>query len=335
MNGGAEMSRPASPPDKILLEAADWRVRRDDGLSAIEEAAFARWVAASPDHARAWQEVCGADAAIARMRFADAGESTGVYAPPRRSRPWAPLMALAGVAAAVGFGFLLIRPKGEPAAAPVPNALIVPAVVRVLPDDSRVELQEAAEIALDFSPAQRRVQLQRGTAYFRVTKDPARPFVVAAGGVQVRAVGTEFAVEEGADHVDVLVAEGTVAVVGPAAVGTSARILVTAGQQISFSSAAGAVPPAPRAIDAAELARRLAWRGPRLRLAATPLREAVRALNEISPQRLIVADAGIASLRLTGNFPAQDARGFARLLQASYGLRVEHRPDGSIALWGR
>ena len=36
--------------------------------------------------------------------------------------------------------------------------------------------------------------LERGEAYFKVTKDPARPFVVEANAFAVRAVGTEFAV---------------------------------------------------------------------------------------------------------------------------------------------
>ena len=51
-----------------------------------------------------------------------------------------------------------------------------------------------------------------GEAYFTVAKNPGRPFVVAAGGVGVRAVGTAFNVRLDSDAVEVLVTEGRVQV---------------------------------------------------------------------------------------------------------------------------
>ena len=43
-----------------------------------------------------------------------------------------------------------------------------------------------------FQKTERAVKLDRGEAWFQVAKDRARPFVVAAGGIRVQAVGTAF-----------------------------------------------------------------------------------------------------------------------------------------------
>lgn len=61
-----------------------------------------------------------------------------------------------------------------------------------------------------FDERSRRVELQSGEAYFDVARDPARPFVVRAGGGEVRVVGTSFNVRHLQQSTDVTVREGTV-----------------------------------------------------------------------------------------------------------------------------
>ncbi len=92
------------------------------------------------------------------------------------------------------------------------SAILAMPVRQVLDDGSVVELKDDAEIAVAFTAGVRRVVLRRGEAHFEVAKDPARPFVVTAGGIEVRAVGTAFAVDYGARAVEVFVTEGRVAV---------------------------------------------------------------------------------------------------------------------------
>ena len=66
---------------------------------------------------------------------------------------------------------------------------------------------------VDYSKETRRINLARGEAMFKVTKDPSRPFIVNAGGAIARAVGTRFGVEHREDRIRVTVAEGKVTVV--------------------------------------------------------------------------------------------------------------------------
>jgi len=89
---------------------------------------------------------------------------------------------------------------------------ILKPTTQTLPDGSVLELREGAQFTMDFSDATRRITLTRGTAHFSVTKNPLRPFIVSAGNVAVKAVGTAFSVEYGSQDVTVLVTEGRVSV---------------------------------------------------------------------------------------------------------------------------
>ena len=80
-----------------------------------------------------------------------------------------------------------------------------------LPDGSVVHLNTNSQIKVDYSKAERKVQLLQGEAHFDVAKQPERPFQVYAGQGRVQAVGTAFTVYyRDNNDVDVLVNEGVV-----------------------------------------------------------------------------------------------------------------------------
>ena len=78
-----------------------------------------------------------------------------------------------------------------------------------------MELNAGGEVSEHFTTAERRVRLVRGEAHFTVTKDAARPFVVEAGAVRLRALGTAFNVRFEPSAVEVLVTHGRVQVEPP------------------------------------------------------------------------------------------------------------------------
>lgn len=243
-------------------------------------------------------------------------------------------VAFAGVGAAamaVGLWFFMAvkRDAGQVGA---PTAVVTEPNRRTLPDGSVVVLREGAEIATDFSPQARRITLRRGEAHFDVVKDAARPFVVSATGVEVRAVGTAFSVGLGGGGVEVLVNHGRVAV-EPAA---TAAALVDAGQRARVPAAGAAAEVSE--ISAAELAQALAWRAPQIEFSRTPLAEAVALINaRLAPagQRRIEADpadAGLRDLRLSGFLAADNAEGFLRLLESTFGILADRTGTGAIVL---
>ena len=139
--------------------------------------------------------------------------------------------------------------------------------------------------------------LRSGEAHFQVAKNPERPFVVRAGGVEFRAVGTAFAVQLSDTKVEMLVTEGSVAVerAAPAEIpaGTGAvadpaaapLVVVAAGNRVAVAWAkVGAFDqPQITPLSPTESDEKLAWRVPRLELNDTPLTEAIAAINRHSP----------------------------------------------------
>ena len=92
-----------------------------------------------------------------------------------------------------------------------------------LADGSELQLGPNTLLQVDLGDARRSVELVRGEAYFKVAKDPARPFFVQANAFAVRAVGTEFAVSRRKREVIVTVAEGSVRVAPSAKSATGRR----------------------------------------------------------------------------------------------------------------
>ena len=181
--------------------------------------------------------------------------------------------------------------------------------IRKLPDGSIVELNSDAEIAVQFDAAARRVRLVRGEAHFRVEKDASRPFLVDAGTVEVRAVGTAFTVDLGPQAVEVVVAEGRVAVnrEAPAGqgqpAGREAIAEVDAGKDlvVDLTAKVQASPQIVTMTDA-QLKERLAWRIPKLEFGGMALGQAVELMNRQNRLQIVLGDPAISGLRISGTF---------------------------------
>lgn len=246
----------------------------------------------------------------------------------RRTAGWAAAALVLGLWFAFGLDSVARRPHA-------PTAVVTEPIRRHLPDGSVVVLREGAEIAPEFSPSARRIVLRRGEAHFEVVKDSARPFVVNAKGVDVRAVGTAFSVGRGDAGVEVVVTHGRVAVEPE----TRAAAMVEAGQRARVPSAGTATEV--EALSAAELTRATAWRAPQIEFSQTPLAEALALINArlgVAGQRRIAADPAdrrLGELRLSGFLAADNAEGFLHLLESNFGIRADRSGAAEIVLRSR
>ena len=219
---------------------------------------------------------------------------------------------------------------------------------RVLTDGTVVELNGTAVIVSDFTATERRVRLERGEAHFTVTKDAARPFTVMAAGVSVRAVGTAFNVRLADAAVEVLVTEGQVRLQPPLAsaaptsspfaepveaAATPAHLLAARQRAVvGTTSAAAVVAPDVATLTPSEIARVLAWQHRLLNFTATPLGEVVAALNRRNATQLVLADPGLAALRVSASLRSDNVHGFVKLLETGFDVRAERRGDSEILL---
>ncbi len=61
-----------------------------------------------------------------------------------------------------------------------------------LDDGSQIELNTNTSVRVAYGANQRNVWLDKGEAYFRITHDPAHPFMVTLGDKRVTDLGTKF-----------------------------------------------------------------------------------------------------------------------------------------------
>jgi transmembrane sensor len=270
------------------------------------------------------------------------------------------LMAAAAIAllAAVRFHDSWSGSPGEPAAI----AQVEPGLLH-LSDGSEVEVHAGGEIVEQFTPEERRVRLVRGEAYFTVARNPARPFVVEASGVAVRAIGTAFNVRlrPDATTVEVLVTEGKVQIAPPnsrafdadtgspsggfrSSVDLTPHLedevaILTAGQRTVISTRVSAGPRMPviETLAAAEIDRALSWQTGRFILDATPLAEVVERFNRHAAgrqalPRLTVADPQLGKMRISGRIRAENIESFVEVLETNFGVVAERRVEGEIIL---
>lgn len=196
----------------------------------------------------------------------------------------------------------------------------------VLEDGSVIDLNTNSEVHVKLG-ARREVKLLRGEGRFQVAHDPARPFTVAAAGAAVRAVGTAFTVRlRDGEQVDVLVAEGKVAVAPPNSTASSPEL--AAGE-------AAVVLPNGVSVSRVEpqaLARRLAWTSGRLEFRGEKLDEAVEEFNRYNRRQIRLSAASLGELRVGGSFNATDPESFAGALASAFKLRVALEDANEIVL---
>lgn len=327
-----------SAPEIIDATAAAWIGRRDAGLTESEQRDFERWRNADPRHGEALARFDAAWSALARPRqtgaaSALAGELGALARRQRRRRTGTALGLLACLALGAGWG--IQHTLSETGAA---QTIVLLPERRVLPDNSVVEFPAGTEIEIGFTPAVRKIILKRGEAHFQVVKETTRAFVVEAAGVEVRAVGTAFAVQLGRTTVEVLVTEGTVAVEPPRplAADSAPRALATveAGQRVSVATAVAAATatlPPVLPVPASEMEERLAWRSPRVEFSGTPLADVVAAINRYSRVKFVIEDAELGATALSGLFRPDDTEAVVRMLEQGFGVRAERR-EGEIFL---
>jgi transmembrane sensor len=242
-------------------------------------------------------------------------------------RPARRKIAFAAVAAlmlAIGIGgYIVLAPNGERYATPIGGLASVP-----MADGSHVTLNTDSQIRIALTDTERRVELGRGEAFFEVSKDAARPFIVRVGSKRVIAVGTKFSVRREGDDIEVVVTEGKVRVEdravehGSRADG-SADVFLMPGS-IARADEAGVLVQRKTLPEAEE---QLSWRTGVLMFRDQSLGEAAAEFNRYNVRKIVIQDPSVAALKIEGNFRATNVEAFVRLLESGFPVRAEMQAD--------
>jgi transmembrane sensor len=174
----------------------------------------------------------------------------------------------------------------------------------MLEDGSRVELSAASAISVDITASMRRIILHHGEAFFSVTEDPARPFIVQAGDVRATALGTAYSVGIISGRTSVAVTEHTVRV-------DAGGRHIDLGEGDAIDVENGRL----GAIGTGEATNRLAWRSRQLVFLARPLSEVITEVNRWRRGNLILRDPLLARRRITIVIDLKDIEGIDLTLE--------------------
>lgn len=336
---------------QILDEAAQWYVDLRDEPVATVRSEFLNWLRVSPEHIRMYLEVKAgmsrlprpgefpgfdATAVIARARkeisenvvqlrpsiSAEEGQErvSPRFSPAvrginhRSAMSRGPLLALAACLAIAAillpFSFLS---QGQVYATGRAEVLAL-----TLEDGSALHLDGLSKVRVQFSKSERRVTLISGQALFQVAHNAKRPFYVTSGAATVRAVGTQFDVNQDERGTSVTVVEGRVEVSNRGHV--HQRAYVNAGEQTR-------VPAGPQTwelptVEPANAPAATGWVNKHLELEATPLEQVVTEFNRHSQRTLVLDDPQATSYAIGGIYSLDDPEAFVRFLKAQPDLEV-------------
>lgn len=336
--------QPPSPLDPTVeAAAAEWLVLQDRGLTPAQQDEFLQWLAAHPAHRESFErhrQMWRQFNALSRWRPEHSTvPNPDLLARTRRPRRLAWMVPIGLAAAAAGLGFWWLQAPGPKASTPL---AFEAAAYRqeVLPDGSVLDLNRGAHAVVQFSPGERRVLLAHGEAQFTVARDPRRPFIVRAAGVDVRAVGTAFHVKLAGASLEVLVTEGTVQVSqnrlpaeGAGAVTPPTPLAeLVAGQRTIIAVAPEIAPPPVLPASPQEVERLLEWKPRLLDFDSTPLSEVVAEFNARNAVQLVIADESLRTLPIVATIRSDNVEGFVRLLEATMGVRAARQEADRIEL---
>jgi len=209
-------------------------------------------------------------------------------------------------------------------------------LVAVLDDGSKLSLDAATRIKVQFTDERRKLELLSGRAKFDVAKNPLRPFSVEAAGKVVVAVGTSFSVERLREQVRVVLYEGRVEVLehigaaaepqplrfaeGPAA---RERTLVPGQELVTAAGSVAKILPT-------DASRSLSWEAGQLSFVDEPLSSAVERMNRYAKEQLELGDERVAAYRISGVFTAGDIDAFIEGVTTFCPVQVDRRAGRSV-----
>src|SRR5882762_3576489 len=368
------MDSDAMKSERVEELASRWFARRQSAAwTDADQATFAAWLEEHPAHRIAYIRLDAAWSHAARLKALGASVPPGVIPPrgswgdtrfssgasaetsethpapaitdgdlspsPRERRRRVRFLAMAASAALALFGGLYVYSTGLFSGTRYSTRIGAMDTVP-LADGSHVTLNTDSRIRVALEAKERRVDLDRGEAFFDVAKDPARPFVVQVGDKRVVAVGTKFSVRRDHDDIRVAVTEGKVRVET-----ASSRLRVKKGEGSEAPQGAGTAEVVLTAGSVAQTAKTdvlvrdavgteveelLSWRTGYVVFRETALADAVAEFNRYNTRKIIIEDPSIAAIRIGGNFRSNNTDAFLWLLQSGFPITVEQSDDRVI-----
>lgn len=193
-----------------------------------------------------------------------------------------------------------------------------------LADGSQVSLAASSTLQYPeaFSEDERRIQLQ-GKAFFEVSHNANKPFIIEAGEAEVMVLGTSFGVSTEEGEVEVNVTSGSVALINEK---TEERVVLTKGERGILHKSGKLDHYQRQEVNA------LSWQTGRLRFQDSPLDSVVLVLARHYQVPIRMAPE-LGSCRWTAKFNKQRLEVVLESMKLAFGVNIAQKPD-SISISG-
>lgn len=324
MNGLGEGASIASAKGVKAL-AASWIERRDRAdWTERDQAALDAWLAKSISHFLAYHRMANAWTRADRL----AALRRPMSLPPLPQASIGNRSLVVQTAAAIlaltilgGGALFLARPKDHTFATPIGGHKIV-----TLADGSSVELNTDTIVRTNLSANHRAAVFEKGEAYFQIAHDAAHPFKIAIGSRQITVLGTKFSIRKDQDAIRVVLFDGRIqfasTIVDPNLTSPQSVVLRPGDVLVATARAISVTRKAK-----ADLANSLDWRRGLLVFNHTPLFDVASEYNRYNQQKIVIADAATARLKMSGTMPTNDIAEFTSIARKVFGLRVRSNED--------
>ncbi len=331
---------PAAVPETLEETAAGWFARRRSGQMTVAELRdFEAWLDRDLEHRAAFEHVEDLWRASAMMRadpevmaLRDAAKRAHPLIRPRR------LVAAAAAVAAVVGGWAAIDAGLVPGLGGGEQAFatgVGQTATVTLRDGSKVTLDTDTRLRTRESGRRRQVWLDHGQAFFRVAHDPSRPFVVAAGGKTVTAVGTAFDVRLDGRRLEVTLVQGKVRVEAPGESGLVRNAGSVRSTDMTPGSQLVAAPDRGWKVARVDTDKAVGWMAGQLTFVRRPIGEVAAELNRYSEKKIVIRDPAAAAQPITGGSATGDVRGFVEAVQNYDLAQVAGDSDTEVELAAR
>ncbi|AXI60274.1 iron dicitrate transport regulator FecR [Pseudomonas kribbensis] len=308
------------PDDSIDAQAAAWFARNRQDQDLLMRQAFEQWLR-EPAHASAYRSF--------EVLWADLGELQQLNRPTplpvRRYRSrWRPALA----AAAALFVTIMATHLGTAHEVYQQQIAAQAKGQRTfeLPDGSTLSVNANTQLRVDFDSHQRRLTLDRGQFYIDVAPDKERPLWVQTGNATIRVVGTGFDVRRSDRQLVVSVAHGQVAFTPD----SRPPQLLGAQQQVALDLASGTLQQ--NSLASSQVAD---WRTGHLSFRNRELASLVDELNLYRPRPVVLANAKLGQIKVSGNLDVDDPDALINALPALVPVKTVALADGGIRIENR
>ena len=198
-----------------------------------------------------------------------------------------------------------------------------------LTDGSRIELGSNTRVSVQEGWGQRAVTLEQGNAFFTVTPNKEKPFVIHAGTSTVTVLGTAFSVYRKQAHVEVVVESGKVNLMNtPTLQRLAVDVDLTKNQKATIQH-----DDVVEVLNNVNVEDAIAWRRGFINFKQASLATIVERMNDFYNTPIYIRNNKRRDLVLSGVFKTDDLDSFLVGLQAIAEVSVEHNPGGAIYLY--